>query len=114
MAIGADFYGPKYTPIVAPESNVITVEEYHAVMERFPRAGFDYNGFKGVMCDICREKPATTYDNFVGESARKWGPNGVGLGKEKLDAAMSDAVFASESERSISYLVELDRSMASA
>ncbi|PTB68415.1 metal dependent phosphohydrolase [Trichoderma citrinoviride] len=113
MAIGADFYGPKYAPIVAPESNVITVEEYHAVMKRFPRAGFDYNGFKGVMCDICREKPATTYDNFVGEFGRKWGPNGDGVGKEEFDKAMSDAVFASEAERSIGYLVELDKSVGS-
>ncbi|UKZ74870.1 hypothetical protein TrVFT333_002540 [Trichoderma virens FT-333] len=109
LGIGADFYGPKFSPGVSKES-LITVEEYHAVMKLFPRAGFDYNGFKGVMCALCREKPETTYDNFVGFFGRKWGIDGNGKGKEEFTAAMDEAAFVTHAEEIIGYLVELDKS----
>ncbi|PTB54423.1 hypothetical protein M431DRAFT_507875 [Trichoderma harzianum CBS 226.95] len=110
LGIGADFFGPQYTP--GGIKNVITVEEYHAVTKLFPRVGFNYEGLKGVMCGLCREKPETTYDNFVGFFGRKWGTDGKGTGKDEFAAAMDEASFATVSEKLFEYLVELDKSAA--
>ncbi|RFU80685.1 metal dependent phosphohydrolase [Trichoderma arundinaceum] len=108
MGIGADFFGPKFPP-GSERNDLITVEEYHAVMKLFPRAGFDFEGFKNALCTLCREKPATTYDNFVGEFGRKYGLDGNGKGKEEFSAAMDQAKFVMQAEGAINYLVELDK-----
>lgn len=108
MGVGVDFFGPKFPPN-AEEGGLITVNEYHAVMKLFPRAGFDFQGLKGVMCTICREKPTTTYDNFVGDFGRKYGVDGDGQGKEEFAAAMDQALFVTQSEKALNYLLQLDK-----
>ncbi|KAL7949269.1 metal dependent phosphohydrolase [Trichoderma barbatum] len=109
LGIGADFYGPKLK-LPGGNDNLITVEEYHAVMKLFPRAGFDYDGFKGVLCALCRDKPESTYDNFTGFFGRKWGVDGNGKGREEFTAAMDEAMFVTKAEEILGYLVELDKS----
>jgi hypothetical protein len=54
----ADFAGPNFP------GGLISVEEYKEVVTAFPRLGFA-EGVKEIMCNLCREKPETTFDNFV-------------------------------------------------
>lgn len=35
------------------------------------------------MCGLCRRKPETTYDNFVGGLGREFGYDGEGEGREE-------------------------------
>ena len=56
----ADFAGPNFP------GGLIGVEEYKEVVAAFPRLGFA-EGVKEVMCNLCREKPETTFDNFVSQ-----------------------------------------------
>ena len=57
--IMADFFGPN-TP-----GGVITVDEFKEVIKAYPRLGFQAE-LKNIACGLCRNKPETTYDNFVG------------------------------------------------
>ncbi|KAJ9659493.1 hypothetical protein H2198_003068 [Neophaeococcomyces mojaviensis] len=61
--IWADFQGPDRVP-----NNLLTHEEYKRICEEFPRLGL-MKALKDNMCHLCVTKPATTYDNTVGE----WG-----------------------------------------
>lgn len=82
MAIEADFAGPYWSP--DPGSTTvkpITVNEYRAVTKLFPRADFDREGTKKILCGMCRKKPDTTYDNFAGQFGVKYGLDGEGQGK---------------------------------
>ncbi|KAF3384261.1 hypothetical protein F1880_002178 [Penicillium rolfsii] len=74
--LGPNFPGPDGKPLISPE-------EFRAVMNVFPRAGFNAEGFKKIMCGLCRTKPATTYDTFVGVLGRKYGLDGNGEGREE-------------------------------
>lgn len=58
--IQADFFGP-HTP-----GGVIAVDEFRAVIRAYPRIEFTEELVK-IMCGLCRNKPETTYDNFVGD-----------------------------------------------
>jgi hypothetical protein len=87
LGITADFAGPALT---GPDGNpLISIEEYRAVMKAFPRAGFTSEWLKGMMCWLCRTKPETTYDNFVGEYGCKFGPDGNGEGIEEFKEAFT-------------------------
>lgn len=59
--IGADFGGPNYP------GGLISVDEYKEIVAAFPRLGFNVQSLTEIMCTLCREKPETTYDNFVGQ-----------------------------------------------
>lgn len=83
MGIAVDFMGPAF-PNGPGKDNLITSEEYHRVMERFPRNGFTAEGLKQVMCGLCRTKPVTTYDNFVGVFGIRFGVDGHGKRKEEF------------------------------
>ena len=81
LCIIADFFGPNLPPPVG--SGVITDDEYKAILKAFPREGFRED-MVSIMCGLCREKPETTYDNFVSEFGRKYGTDGRGGGKEEF------------------------------
>lgn len=97
MAIEADFLGPYWAPSPSghgspqpsggPESvhvePIITVEEYRAVAALFPRGDFDRAGVTRKMCALCRRKPDTTYDNFVGLFGKEYGCEGGAAGREE-------------------------------
>ncbi|KAI2468420.1 hypothetical protein F4781DRAFT_432396 [Annulohypoxylon bovei var. microspora] len=87
LGITADFLGPRFPP---GDGSVLSEDEYRAVVARFPMAGFGVEVLKGVMCGLCRVKPETTYDNFVGAFGVRFGVVGWGTGGEE---------FASEIER---------------
>jgi len=75
LGISADFLGPNY-----PGGN-ITVEEYKAVVALFPRTGLE-DEFTQIMCGLCRDKPATTFDNIISSFGLVYGLDGHGGGKD--------------------------------
>jgi hypothetical protein len=80
LGVVADFMGPS---LRGPgEEVLITPEEYGAVMRVFPRAGFNREALKSVMCWLCRTKPETTYDNWISAFGRSFGTDGVGGGRD--------------------------------
>lgn len=82
MAVEADFAGPYWTPVPGDTTKQpITVNEYRAVMRLFPRADWDREGTKRVLCGLCEKKPDTTYDNFVGPFGVKYGFDGKEHGR---------------------------------
>ena len=56
----ADFNGPDTA------GGVISVDEYREVIKAYPRIGF-LEQTEGILCGLCKTKPETTYDNFVGD-----------------------------------------------
>ncbi|KAI1213700.1 uncharacterized protein F4807DRAFT_408721 [Annulohypoxylon truncatum] len=97
LGIMADFVGPRFRAGDAEgrgqgegngEGEVITLQEYREVLARFPMRGFGSDGFREVMCGLCREKPGTTYDNFVGAFGARFGIDGRGGGKEEFRREM--------------------------
>ncbi|KAE8450278.1 hypothetical protein EG329_006706 [Mollisiaceae sp. DMI_Dod_QoI] len=60
IGVHADFAGPERSI-----GGVLTRSVWDAVNAEFPRLGFR-DGIKRVLCGLCRTKPDTTYDNFVG------------------------------------------------
>ncbi|KAJ9616604.1 hypothetical protein H2200_000323 [Cladophialophora chaetospira] len=79
LGVMGDFFGPN----IPLPGNIITVEEYKEVVGAFPRLDFKEE-LKGIMCGLCREKPETTYDNFVSEYGKTYGLDGKGTGKEEF------------------------------
>jgi HD superfamily phosphohydrolase YqeK len=57
--ITADFFGPN------SPGRVITVDELREVVKAYPRLDFEAE-LKQITCNLCTQKPETTYDNFVG------------------------------------------------
>ncbi|KAJ5793855.1 hypothetical protein N7457_000454 [Penicillium paradoxum] len=89
LGVLADFMGPS---LRGPDDvALITAQEYEAIMRVFPRAGFNGEGFKDIMCWLCRTKPETTYETFAGEFGRKFGTDGVGGGREQYVQAWEGA-----------------------
>ncbi|KAK1050115.1 hypothetical protein LTR74_017132 [Friedmanniomyces endolithicus] len=65
FGIGAEFRGRGIIP------NTMTQQEWDAIVAEFPRQGFR-DGVKAIMCGLCKTKPETTYDNFVGDFGDKF------------------------------------------
>ncbi|KAM3515629.1 hypothetical protein MY11210_000807 [Beauveria gryllotalpidicola] len=87
----ADFQGPYFPNGPGGGDNLITLDEYSAVMGLFPRAGFTVDGFTHLMCGICRNKGPTTFDNFVGDFGARYGVDAAGTGKEAFSQARGEA-----------------------
>ncbi|RAL17465.1 uncharacterized protein BO97DRAFT_380866 [Aspergillus homomorphus CBS 101889] len=49
----------------------VTWEVYTRIATEFSRAGF-VDGVKEIMCQLCRQKPQTTFDNFVRDFGEKY------------------------------------------
>jgi len=64
--IWADFQGPDRV-----YNGLLSWDEYDAVVKELPRLDL-MKGLKDVMCHLCVTKPATTYDNTVGEWGDKY------------------------------------------
>jgi hypothetical protein len=77
--IGADFVGPAMVP-----GGPLQLETFHAVAKEFPRHGFQ-EGVKHIMCQLCRKKPETTFDNFVGDFGEKYVEGYSRAGRSAID-----------------------------
>jgi hypothetical protein len=68
LAVQADFMGPNLRSPSDFDIGVplITPAEFTEVVRGYPRLGFKEE-MRGIMCGLCRSKPETTFDNFVGD-----------------------------------------------
>ncbi|KAK1830576.1 hypothetical protein QBC39DRAFT_409900 [Podospora conica] len=90
MGIAADFEGAWFSadPTGEPKlGGLISVEEHREVVRAFPREGFREE-LVGIMCGLCRDRPETVVDNFVGEFGVVFGLDGEGGGREEWRARM--------------------------
>ncbi|KAI1397287.1 hypothetical protein F4819DRAFT_490682 [Hypoxylon fuscum] len=87
LGIMTDFMGPLFPP---GDGTVVTEDEYREVVAHFPLAGFGPDGVKEIMCSLCRDKPETTYDNFVSAFGLAYGIDGKGEGREEYRKAMEE------------------------
>lgn len=90
LGVSADFLGPVYPNGPGKEGNMLTSEEYLAVMKLFPRLEFTSAGFVEICCGLCRSKPATTYNCFVSGAGLRFGTDGKGGGKEEYAKAWEE------------------------
>lgn len=108
LGVIADFVGPSIA-LHSGESGLVLVNEYHAVMKLFPRAGFNSEGFKEIMCQICHEKAETTYDNWVSGFGLKFGTDGSGADRERFARAWEESQFAGKLLLALDSLEALDK-----
>jgi hypothetical protein len=99
--IMADFFGPNFP------GGLITVEEYKAVASLFPRVGFKEE-LRQIMCGLCRDKPSTTFDNFVGEFGLLYGLDGLGTLKDKYEQEWEENRVAPRLEGALDALAEFE------
>lgn len=57
----AEVLGPDVTP-----GGVLSQEEWDKVAKAYPRDGLR-DRMIGKLCGLCKDKPATTYDNWFGD-----------------------------------------------
>ncbi|KAI1382781.1 uncharacterized protein F4822DRAFT_96579 [Hypoxylon trugodes] len=81
MGVIADLTGPLFP--AGELGAVITVAEYKEVVSHFPLVGWSAASVKGIMCGLCRDKPASTYDNFAAGFGALFGFDGEGNGREE-------------------------------
>ncbi|KAK7429811.1 hypothetical protein QQZ08_003656 [Neonectria magnoliae] len=107
LGVTADFLGPNFA--LGPGRSLFSREEYQTIMKLFPRSGFTFEGLKEVMCTMCRTKPVTTYDNFVGEFGVMYGPDGQGAGKERFAEEVEGRRFINFAKHGLDSLESLDK-----
>ena len=66
LGISADFVGPDGSP-----SGSLSLGEYDTIVKEYPRMGF-VETVKDIFVGFCRTKPATTYDNVVGDIGEEY------------------------------------------
>ncbi|KAI0190351.1 metal dependent phosphohydrolase [Astrocystis sublimbata] len=118
LGIMADFFGPRFPanpwddPMKLATSPpvpgaVITVEEFREVLRAFPYAGFDADSSREILCGLCRDKPVSTFDNFVGDWGREYGYDGKGTGKDEYTAMWKTANSVENFTRNFDFLAGL-------
>ena len=76
-------------PAVAPEG-ALSQAEFDGIAAEFPRANLkEY--IRETMCRLCRTKPETTYDNFVGSYGERFLEGFSLKGKQQVDR-LEDAI----------------------
>ena len=81
IGISADFKGPDVFP---GGKGPLTWEAFNEVVKVFPRENFK-EGVKKILCELCRKKPNTTYDTFVGDFGEKYVEGYDRTGKKPSD-----------------------------
>ncbi|KAJ4258979.1 hypothetical protein NW762_008067 [Fusarium torreyae] len=107
LGVVAEFVGPELT-LGPDQPKIITLDEYKAVTKAFPRTEFTFENVKVLMCGLCRNKPETTYDNFVGRFGLNYGLDGNGKDKEKFSKALEASQFVHVSKAGLDQLDALD------
>ena len=104
MGVLLDFFGPN---LPAPGGSPVTVDEYKEILTAFPRLGFK-DELKEIFCCMCRDKPHTTYDNFVCEFGKKYGLDGKGGGKEEFTKRCEENSFVTGFEGALAALEQYE------
>ncbi|KAL9090906.1 MAG: hypothetical protein Q9165_005114 [Trypethelium subeluteriae] len=86
MGTFVDVLGAGSLSMLPPDArNLLTTETFEAVVRELPRAGWR-EGCIEALCELCRTKPESTYDNFVGAFGEKYLEGYTREGKTMLDA----------------------------
>ena len=56
----------EFVPLEEAYGGVLTKDVWDAIVREFPRTEFKED-VTDILCGLCRTKPGTTYDNFVGD-----------------------------------------------
>ena len=62
----------------------LTWEAWNVIVKELPRLGLK-EGIREIMCGLCRTKPETTYDNFVGDYGERYVEGFTLTGKKVID-----------------------------
>jgi HD domain len=80
----ADFRGPKEKSF----RGLLSRKVWDDVGKEFPRAGFK-DGVVEILCGLCKEKPGTTYDNWVADFGLEYVEGYSREGKRVLDVFLT-------------------------
>lgn len=83
LGIGHDFIGPDKSP-----GGMLTRPVWETVLKEFPRVDFK-NGVTEALCNLCRTKPETTYDNFVSDFGTAYVEGYSTVGTRLIDVIQS-------------------------
>lgn len=78
IGIRADFAGPP------ADGGHLTWEAWNVIIKEFPRLGMK-DGIRDILCGLCRTKPETTRDNFVGDFGERYVEGYSLAGKKAID-----------------------------
>jgi len=84
VGIVADFRGPEEKSF----KGLLKRKVWEDVGKEFPRTGFK-DGVTEMLCGLCREKPGTTYDNWVADWGIAYVEGYSREGKRVLDAFLA-------------------------
>lgn len=76
--------GAEFVPFEQAYGGVLTKEIWEGIVEVFPRTNFK-QGVTEILCGLCRTKPETTYDNFVGDLGEAYVEGNTLEGKRLVD-----------------------------
>jgi hypothetical protein len=79
-----DLAGPTMAKQTWGDLVTVTQTQYDAIKKEFPGTG-QRKYFLGQLVEICRRKPETTYDNFVGDFGEKYVANYSRVGHRPLE-----------------------------
>jgi hypothetical protein len=79
-----DFAGPAIAKQQYGDLVTVTQDEWETIAKAFPGNG-EKKLFIGQLINLCRTKPETTYDNFVGDFGEKYLANYSRFGKRAVD-----------------------------
>jgi hypothetical protein len=83
IGIAADFRGPENS-----HGGLLKRSVWEAAAKEFPRSGFK-DGVKEILCGLCKTKPETTYDNWVGDFGIAFVEEYSREGKRLLDGVLA-------------------------
>ncbi|KAF3801479.1 hypothetical protein GCG54_00014693 [Colletotrichum gloeosporioides] len=109
MGVLTDFFGPRTHEVAGGPEDLITVDDYHAVMRVFPRAGFEGQSLRKILRHLCRTKADTTFDKWVGDFRLTYGTDGEGANLEGYKQGWEKARSASMLTSALKSLVALDK-----
>ena len=66
------------------EGGHLTWEAWNIIVKEFPRLGLK-EGVREIFCRLCRTKPATTYDNPVGQFGERYVEGFTLAGNQVID-----------------------------
>lgn len=87
LGIMADFVGPEGGML----GGALTWDEWRTVVTEVPRLGMR-EGVREIMCGLCRNKPESTWDNFVGDFGERY-VEGYSLEGRKVIDVMESGVM---------------------
>ncbi|PVI05511.1 hypothetical protein DM02DRAFT_584009 [Periconia macrospinosa] len=80
-----DLAGPEGAKLVYGDMITVTREEYDGIQKEFPFSDGDRPFFVEQLVELCRSKPDTTYDNYVGDFGERYVANYSRVGHRAID-----------------------------